>query len=114
MERDAYRDTYPKLKMELQALEHHGVEDRLEELDVDAMLGFTRRLLSQPGRLWADAAPETKIGLQRALFPQGLVVNRALEFSTGPSHSDSMTYLLFGQGLEGMASPTGFEPVSQP
>ena len=71
MDPDAYRETYPKLKTELQVLEHHGVEDRLEELDVDAMLMFARHLLSQPGRLWADAAPKAKIGLQRALFPHG-------------------------------------------
>ncbi len=88
MERDAYRETYPKLKAELQGLEHHGVEDRLEELDVDAMLQFARHLLSQPGRLWADAASETKIGLQRALFAHGPVVDQALNFSTDPNHYD--------------------------
>ena len=114
MDRDAYRATYPKLKTKLQALEHHGVEDRLEELDVDAMLKFARHLLSQPGRLWAEATPETKIGLQRALFPNGVAVDGALEFSTDASDHDSMTYLLFGQGREDLASPTGFEPVSQP
>jgi len=85
MEPDAYRETYPKLKAELQGLEHHDVEERLEELDVDTMLQFSRHLLSQPGRLWVDAAPETKIGLQRALFPHGLVVNGALEFTTDTS-----------------------------
>ena len=112
MGRDAYRETYPKLKAELQVLEHHGVEDRLEELDVDAMLRFARHLLSQPGRLWAEATTKTKIELQRALFPNGLVVDRALEFSTDPSDHDAMTCLLFREGREGVASPTGFEPVS--
>ncbi len=107
MDRDAYRETYPKLKTELQVLEHHGVEDRLEELDVDAMLIFARHLLSQPGRLWADAAPEAKIGLQQALFPHGLVVDQALKFTTDSSDHVSMTYLLFGQGPEDLASPRG-------
>ena len=114
MAADAYGETYQKLKAELQVLEHRRVEDDLEQLDVDATLLFTRQVLSRPGRLWADAAPEDKIQLQRALFPGGLVVNRALEFSTDPSTADSMTYLLFGGGSKGMASPTGFEPVSQP
>ena len=100
MERDAYRETYPKLKAELRALEHDGVEDRLEELDVDAMLKFARHLLSQPGRLWAEAATETKIELQRALFPHGLVVDRELEFSTHASDYDSMSYLLFSTHQE--------------
>lgn len=61
MDRDAYRETHPKLKAELQVLEHHGVEDR------------------------------------------------ALEFSTALSDRGSMTYLLFGQRKEGVASPTGPE-----
>ena len=104
MERDAYRATYPKLKAELRVLELHGVEDRLEELDVDAMLKFARHLLSQPGRLWADAATETKIELQRALFPHGLTLDRALQFSTAPSDSDSMTYLLFSTNQQDLAS----------
>ena len=107
MDSDAYRETYPKLKTELQVLEHHGVEDRLEELDVDAMLMFARHLLSQPVRLWADAAPKAKIRLQRALFPHGLVVDRALDFTTDAIDHDSITYLLFGQGRGGVASPTG-------
>ena len=104
MERDAYRETYPKLKAELRALGHDGVEDRLEELDLDAMLKFARHLLSQPGRLWAEASTETKIELQRALFPHGLVVDRALEFSTHPTDRDSMSYLLFSTHQEDLAS----------
>ena len=107
MDREAYRETYPRLKAQLQVLHGHGVEDEVEQFDVDAMLLFARHLLSQPGRLWADGTPETRIELQRALFPHGLVVNKALEFSTDPNHYDSMTYLLFGQGKEGMASPRG-------
>ena len=107
MERDAYRETYLKLKAELLALEHDGVEDRVEEHDVDAMLKFARHLLSQPGRLCAEAATETKIELQRALFPHGLVVDRALEFSTHPSDYDSMSYVLFSTHQEDMAYHRG-------
>ena len=76
------------------------------------MLQFARHLLSQPGRLWTDATPEIKIELQRALFAHGPIVDQDLNFSTDLNHYDSMTYLLFGQGQEDLASPTGFEPVS--
>jgi len=107
MDRDAYQQTYPKLSAELRALEHDAVEYRLEELDVDAMLKFARHLLSQPGRLWADAGTETKIELQRALFPHGLVVNQDLKFSTHPSDFESMSYVLFSAHQEDMASPRG-------
>ena len=109
MDRHAYRETYPRLRAELQVLQHHGVEDKLEQLDVDAMLQFARHLLSQPGRLWADATPEIKIELQRALFAHGPIVDQHLNFSTDLNHHDSMTYLLFGQGQEDLASPTGVD-----
>ena len=112
MDRSAYRETYPGLRAELQALEYAGVDDDLEQFDVDAMLNFAKRVLSQPERWWADASPEDKIRLQHALFPKGLLINPTLQFSTDPNSHDSMTYLLFGGGTDDMASPTGFEPVS--
>ena len=109
MDRGAYRETYLRLKSELQAVEDAGVEDRLEQLDVDVMLQFAGRLLAQPARWWRNATAEEKIQLQRALFPHGLLVDETLNFSTDPSHNDSMTYLLFGANEDGMASPTGTE-----
>ena len=83
------------------------MDDDLEQLDVDAMLNFAKRVLSQPERWWADASTEDKISLQNALFPNGLLINRALQFSTDPNSHNSMTYLLFGGGTHDMASPTG-------
>ena len=112
MESSAYRETYQGLRAELQASDHAGIEDELEQLDVDAMLHFAGQLLAKPERWWADASPEDKVRLQRALFPDGLLVNSALEITTDPNSRDSVTYLLFGGGADDMASPTGFEPVS--
>ena len=114
MEHGAYRTTYRELKAGLGALEHADVDDELEQFDVEAALNFARRLLSQPDRWWGEASPEDKIRLQKALFPNGLLVDEALQFSTDPTLHDSVTYLLFGGGASDMASPTGFEPVSQP
>ena len=98
MENSAYRETYQGLRAELQASEHDGIEDELEQLDVDAMLHFAGQLLAKPERWWADASPEDKVRLQRALFPDGLLVNSALEITTDPNSRDSVTYLLFGGG----------------
>ena len=107
MDGSAYQETYRGLKTQLQALEYAGVDDGLEQLDIDAVLNFTRRLLSQPERWWADASPEDKIRLQHALFPDGLLISPALQFSTDPNSNDSMTYLLFAGGSDDVASPTG-------
>ena len=112
MEADAYKVTYRELKVALQALKHGGVEVELEQLDVEAVLNFAQRLLSQPERWWGQASSEDKIRLQRALFPDGLLVDEALQFSTDLTSNESVAYMLFGGRTDDMASPTGFEPVS--
>ena len=112
MEGSAYRATYRELKAELQTVEHADVEDGLEQLDVDAVLTFATRLLSKPERWWQEASPEDKIRLQQALFPDGLLIDPALEISTDPSSHDSVTYLLFGGGASDLASPRGVLPFT--
>lgn len=107
MEADAYKVTYRELKVALQALKHGGVEVELEQLDVEAVLNFAQRLLSQPERWWGQASPEDKIRLQRALFPDGLLVDEALQFSTDLTSNESVAYMLFGGRTDDMASPTG-------
>ena len=109
MERSAYQETYRELKAGLQALEYAGVDDELEQFDVEAVLNFAGQLLSQPERWWREASSEDKIRLQRALFPDGLLIDEALQFSTDPNSHDSVTYLLFGGGAHDMASPTGID-----
>ena len=41
------------------------------------------------------------------MFPDGLLIDQALKFSTEPNSHDSVTYLLFGGGANDMAFPTG-------
>ena len=50
MERSAYQATYRELKARLQALEYAGVDDELEQFDVDAVLNFAHRLLCMKSR----------------------------------------------------------------
>ena len=104
MDRETYRSLRATLTAELRAVEHSGVENQLEQLDVDTVLRFARHLLSQPERWWRDALPAEKIRLQETLFPNGLLVDRALNISTDPNRQDSITYLLFGGGANDMAS----------
>ena len=60
MERSAYQATYRELKARLQALEYAGVDDELEQFDVDAVLNFAHRLLSQPERCGETPRPRTR------------------------------------------------------
>ena len=104
MEGGAYKATYRELKAALQGLKHGDVEIELEQLDVEAILSFAARILSQPEKWWGQASPGDKIRLQRALFPNGLLVDEALVFSTDLTAHNSVTYMLFGGRTDGMAS----------
>ena len=88
-----------------------SLEDaRLEEIDVEGLLGFAEHVLANAARLWTEASAEQKQRLQSVLFPEGLRL-RDGRFGT------ALTCLAFTQLAEiqtresGMASPTGFEPV---
>ena len=97
--------------MALAQIELHEAE--LEELDVEGVLAFADHLLTNAARLWMEASLDQKQRLQNVFFPEGLRFD-GQEFGT------AVTCLAFKQlPLEyatesSMASPTGFEPVSQP
>ena len=117
-ERTIDRETYEKHRTRLRAQrEREGlaaVENDLDQLDLDEVIKFGMHLLSQPERLWQDATPEERVTLQRGLFPDGIVVDRALDFSTPSTSMASMPYVLFEGRQDGMASPMGFEPMFWP
>ena len=89
----------------------HAVE--LEELDVEAVLGFADTILSNPARLWFEAKCEQKQRLQKVFFPQGITFD-------GENFGTALTGSLFSYLDEivrektNLASPTGFEPVLSP
>ena len=89
-------------------LELHDAE--LDELDVEGLLAFAERLLTNAARLWPSLDLGQKIRLQSAVFPRGL------EFDGGsfrtPELASVFSYLRAVENQsERLASPTGFEPV---
>ncbi|MDP6373109.1 MAG: recombinase family protein [Vicinamibacterales bacterium] len=102
-QRDKLREKIALCRIELEDV-------RLEEIDVEGLLGFAEHVLGNAARLWVEARPEQKLRLQRALFPEGL------RFKDG-RFGTAVTCLAFMQLAEpntqesSMASPTGFEPV---
>ena len=84
-----------------------------EELDVEAVLAFAEVALADATRLWEQAPLEQKQRLQSVFFPEGLTFD-------GSKFGTAVTCLAFAQlpafsgAEEGLASPTGFEPVSPP
>jgi hypothetical protein len=79
-------------------------------MDIDATLLFARSLLGDPEGLWKRANPEQRPRIQRAIYPNGLRYDGELNGTAETSLPFS--YLREIQaGKEGMASPTGLEPV---
>jgi hypothetical protein len=78
--------------------------------DSDAV---TRHLIRQPSTLWADADLDGKQRLQKAFFPEGVTFTRE-GFGTTPSISFFNMLEEFTDKNDGLASPTGFEPVLPP
>ena len=79
---------------------------RLARLDLDPVLQFAEHLLSRPERWWLDASSEDRVRLQTAPFPDGLLIDPALNYSIPLSASGSMSYMLFCGDQEDLASPS--------
>ena len=105
------RMTRERERLALAQLELHDAE--LDELDVEGLLAFAERLLTNAARLWPSLDLGRKIRLQSAVFPTGLEFDgdsfRTLELTSVFSYLRAVE-----NQRERMASPTGFEPVSQP
>ena len=102
-QRDLLRETVALATIEVQ-------DATLDEIDVEGVLGFAEHVLANATRLWADATLELKQRLQRVLFPEGLRL-KAGRLGTAATCLAFMQLRPFDGRQEGLASPTGFEPV---
>ncbi len=102
-QRDQLRESVALATIELQ-------DATLDEIDVEGVLGFAEHVLANASRLWADANLELKQRLQRVLFPEGLRLKDG-RLGTAASCLAFMQLRPFDARQEGLASPTGFEPV---
>ena len=102
-QRDKLREDEALAQIELR-------EAELEELDVEGVLAFAEHLLTNAARLWTEASLDQKQRLQTVFFPEGLRFN-------GENFGTAVTCLAFKQlgpgetPRDGMASPSGFDPV---
>jgi hypothetical protein len=105
-QRDRLREEVALARIELE-------DARLDEIDVEGILGFAEHVLGNAARLWMNASPEQKQRLQRVFFPDGL------RFRDGRIGT-AVTCLAFkqmaaiGGGDSSLASPTGLELMWKP
>ena len=108
-----YQRQLDKLNEEIMLTEVELHEVRIDEMDVEAVLGFAQHVLLNAGRLWMEFSLEQKQRLQQVLFPQGIRFSEG-SFET-PVTSLAFKYLQDNSSQKSnLVSPTGFEPVLRP
>ena len=100
---DRQRD---KLREEMALAELDVRDARLDELDVEGILGFADHLLTNAARIWTEASLDQRQRLQQVFFPEGLRFD-------GEAFGTAVTCLAFSDfealrptGTD-VASPTG-------
>jgi hypothetical protein len=101
-----YERQRDKLREEV-ALTRIELEDaRLDEIDVEGILGFAEHVIGNAARIWTNASPDQKQRLQRVFLPEGLRFK-------GGRIGTVVTCLAFNQiaanrdGDSGLAVPNG-------
>jgi len=108
IDRSTYEKQRDKLREELTLAELAAHEAKIEQFDVEGVLGFAEHLVTNAGRLWAEGTLEQRQLIQRAIFPEGLTFD-GTEVGTGATCLAFMQLPASGRLENGMASPPGFE-----
>jgi site-specific DNA recombinase len=111
---DVYDDQMDRLEQELVLAEMVQHDARLDELEIEAVLAFAKHVLGNIARLWMDAGVESRLRLQRVVFPDGLTYSAEAGFGTPISSSFFNLSEEFGCMDSSLVSPMGFEPMLSP
>ena len=109
----SYERQRDRMRQQLALGEFELTEATVEQLDLEGLLGFAEHVLGNARALWVQATAEQRVRLQAVLFPEGVPFD-------GSRFGTAVTCLAFAQladsaeQKDGVASPTGFEPVSPP
>ena len=99
------RDQATQIRLEIE-------NAKIEDIDIESVLDFAENALCNAAHLlWLVAVPEQKPRLQKALFPVGLTFEGG-KLGTDVTCSAFNLLASHSESASGLASPTGFEPVS--
>jgi hypothetical protein len=98
----------------LRTLEISVYDARLEELDIQEVLGFAQHVLGNAAHLWLESSIDQKQRLQKVLFPAGLAYHPDNGFGTAVTGSMFNVLTDFSGEKTSLASPAGFEPALPP
>lgn len=72
VDRETYERQRDLLREQIALVTLQAEDAKLEEVDVDGLLGFAEFVLSNAARLWSESNYEQQLRMQHALFPEGL------------------------------------------
>ena len=99
------RDQATQIRLEIENAKIEDIDD------IESVLDFAENALRNAAHLWLVAVPEQKPRLQKAFFPAGLTFEGG-KLGTDVTCSAFNLLASHSEGASGLASPTGFEPVS--
>src|SRR6185503_20629742 len=120
IERSVYDRQRDKLREQIARNELELSEAAFDEIDAEGILAFAKQALTNIDRLWDQASVESRRRLQSVFFPEGVTFDPGSTGGKRGGFRTAATCLAFMEmrqfsGLEnGLASPTGFEPVLPP
>lgn len=109
----SYERQRDRMRQQLALGEFELTEATVEQLDLEGLLGFAEHVLGNARSLWVQATAEQRVRLQAVLFPEGVPFDGS-RFGTAVACLAFTQFAASAGSQEGLASPTGFEPVSPP
>jgi hypothetical protein len=110
IDRRTYERQRDRLRERLTLAEIAAAEAVTEAIDIEGVLTFAKRALSEAARFWELGNVAQRRTLQGALLPEGLTFD-GKEFGTAVTCMAFMQMAASCDPESRMASPTGFEPV---
>ena len=110
LDKATYQQHLARIEEQLTLAELELYDAKVDEFDIDGVLGFAEHLVTHSSRLWVEADLDQRQRLQRLFFPEGLAWAYG-EFRTAVT-CPYFTNLEGTSGARGdLVARTGFEPV---
>ena len=87
-------------------------EARIDQYDMGALLGYTRRYITDLGRQWQDMPIEFLPRFQKLVFPSGISYRKEAGFGTAPLGLIFEVNRDFQTQESDAVDPIGFEPMT--
>ncbi len=111
LDAELYRREDDRLSQEIALARMELHEAQIEQIDIEGVLGFAETVILDARRVWIEGTLDQRQRLQKVLFPKGVSYSNQTGFGTTETSLFFRWLALVQEKKDGLASPTGFEPV---